>query len=75
MALSSLDDRAALIVIDLQTGTRNLPIVSPMEGVVSERGEADPLVPHQGVAGRSGHGCREAVRSNRNGCVGQYRTT
>jgi nicotinamidase-related amidase len=35
MALSSLDDRAALIVIDLQKGTRDLPIACPMEGVVT----------------------------------------
>jgi nicotinamidase-related amidase len=34
MALSSLDDRAALVVIDLQKGTRNLPTVHPMEGVI-----------------------------------------
>jgi nicotinamidase-related amidase len=34
MTLSSLDDRAALVVIDLQKGTRDLPTIHPMERIV-----------------------------------------
>jgi nicotinamidase-related amidase len=34
MTLSSLDDGAALVVIDLQKGTRNLPTIDPMDMVV-----------------------------------------
>jgi nicotinamidase-related amidase len=34
MALSSLDGNAALIVIDLQKGTRNLPTIDPMDEVI-----------------------------------------